>query len=181
MRQQFPRARSKLAIRGWKKKAKEINWRRQRVEVVGGHESGAFTVYFRIAYGLVKRQFSFCVFPARRRISGRCIFCEKSRVRIKLVITRLDEYNDSGGIGFEFPFVSFPSILESRNAADLCSCMHAHTYRFERFSFLANSALAWIYCLIFFFEYATLVTNCKGPLTLAAKCLEKRGTRIHCD
>lgn len=55
-----------------------------------------FTVYFRIAYGLVKRgQTSIRptasgVFLARCRISGRCILREKSRVGIKfLVIARL--------------------------------------------------------------------------------------------
>lgn len=68
---------------------------------------------YRLRAGQTSIQPRFNVFPARRRISGSCIFREKSRVRIKLVIVRPDEYNGSD-------ILSFLSILDVPTFANLC-------------------------------------------------------------
>lgn len=64
--------------------------RNKIAEAEGWDREGKGRIYgifsHRLRAGQTSIELRFNVFPARCRISGRCIFREKSRVRIKLVI-----------------------------------------------------------------------------------------------
>lgn len=100
---------------------------------------------YRLRAGQTSIQPRFNVFPARRRISGSCIFREKSRVRIKLVIARPDEYNGSD-------ILSFLSILNVPTFANLCFSSMCSYLSFRSASF-------FVYRLNFEWSCSSLITK----------------------